>query len=129
MPVMKLLPVDVARARMLAEIAALPAERVPLAWSIGRVLAEDVGAVRGPPRGGCLSRRGGVGGGRATPGPSQPCDGGPPARGTMTGAWGGPAVRAKPVRDELDAVIAALRDADADLVVTVGGASVGDHDL
>jgi molybdopterin molybdotransferase len=33
------------------------------------------------------------------------------------------------VRDELDAVIGALRDADADLIVTVGGASVGDHDL
>jgi molybdopterin molybdotransferase len=47
----------------------------------------------------------------------------------MVGGWGGAVVRAKPVRDELEAVIAALRDADADLVVTVGGASVGDHDL
>jgi molybdopterin molybdotransferase len=47
----------------------------------------------------------------------------------MIEGWGGLAVRAKPVRDELDTVIAALRGADADLVVTVGGASVGDHDL
>ena len=37
---MKLLAVDDARARMLAEIDALPAENVPLARSIGRVLAE-----------------------------------------------------------------------------------------
>src|SRR5258707_15057792 len=43
--------------------------------------------------------------------------------------WGGVAIRAKPVRDTLDAVVEALRAADADLVVTVGGASVGDHDL
>jgi molybdopterin molybdotransferase len=33
------------------------------------------------------------------------------------------------VRDDLDAVIEALRGAEADLIVTVGGASVGDHDL
>ncbi|MDB5496526.1 MAG: moeA, partial [Phenylobacterium sp.] len=46
---MKLLPVDEARACMLAEIAALPAERVPLARSIGRVLAEEVAAVRDQP--------------------------------------------------------------------------------
>ncbi|HEY0436332.1 MAG TPA: molybdopterin molybdenumtransferase MoeA, partial [Phenylobacterium sp.] len=46
---MKLLAVDDARGRMLAEIAALPAETVPLAHSIGRVLAQDVLAVRDQP--------------------------------------------------------------------------------
>ena len=46
---MRLLAVDDARARMLAEIAALPAEKIPLAQSIGRVLAEDVTAVRDQP--------------------------------------------------------------------------------
>ena len=46
---MKLLPVDDARARMLAEIAALPAETVAIQESIGRVLAEDVAAVRDQP--------------------------------------------------------------------------------
>src|SRR5258708_38413377 len=46
---MKLLAVDDARARMLAEIVVLPAETVPLAASIGRVLAEDVAAVRDQP--------------------------------------------------------------------------------
>ena len=47
----------------------------------------------------------------------------------MVEAWGGATVRAKPVRDELEAMIAALRSAEAHLIVTVGGASVGDHDL
>ena len=46
---MKLLSVDEARARMLAEIMALPAESVPLAQSVGRVLAEEVAAVRDQP--------------------------------------------------------------------------------
>jgi molybdopterin molybdotransferase len=250
---MQLLAVDEARSRMLAEIAALPAERVPLARSVGRVLAEDVSAVRdqppfaasamdgwavraadtpgvlkivgesaaghgfegrvGPgeavriftgaaipegcdaiviqedaeregdvvrvpeaPLGDCVRPAGGdfkagavllergaridpwrlslaASAGRAeievharprvallstgeeiveapaTPGPFQIYDSGSPALAAMVEGWGGAAVRAKPVRDELDAVIAALRDADADLVVTVGGASVGDHDL
>jgi molybdopterin molybdotransferase len=65
----------------------------------------------------------------ARPGPFQIYDSGVPALAAMIEGWGGTVVRAKPVRDELDAVIAALRDARADLVVTVGGASVGDHDL
>jgi molybdopterin molybdotransferase len=33
------------------------------------------------------------------------------------------------VKDELDATVYALRYSDGDLVVTIGGASVGDHDL
>jgi molybdopterin molybdotransferase len=250
---MKLLAVDDARARMLAQIAALPAEAAPLAQSIGRVLAEDVAAIRhqppfaasamdgwavraadgpgalrivgesaagqgfegmvGPgeavriftgaavpdgcdaiviqedaerdgdtvrvpavqagtfvrPAGGdfkagdVLLRRGvridpwrlslAASAGRArvevhskphvallstgeeiveapaTPGPFQIYDSGVPALAAMIAGWGATVLRAKPVRDELDAVIEALRDADADLVVTVGGASVGDHDL
>ena len=253
MPVMKLLAVDDARARMLAEIAALPAETVPLAQAIGRVLAEDVAAVRDQPpfaasamdgwavRGadtpgalkivgesaaghgyqgrvgageavriftgaalpdGCdaiviqedaerdgetvrvpqvaaehyVRRAGGdfkagavlltcgqridpwrlslaASAGRAevsiyrkprvallstgeeiveapaTPGPFQIYDSGGPALAAMIESWGGAVVRAKPVRDTLEAVIEALRRAKADLVVTVGGASVGDHDL
>jgi molybdopterin molybdotransferase len=63
------------------------------------------------------------------PGPFQIYDSGSPALAAMVEAWGGSPTRTRPVRDELDIVIAALRDADADLVVTVGGASVGDHDL
>lgn len=250
---MKLLAVDDARARMLAEIAPLPAETAPLSGSIGRVLAEDVAAVRDQPpfrasamdgwavraadtpgtlrivgesaagRGydgavaageavriftgaavpaGCdtiviqedaerdgdgvrvpaatagqsvrpmggdfqadavllasgqridpwrLSLAASAGradllvGGRprvallstgeeiveapAKPGPFQIYDSGAPALAAMVEGWGGIAIKARPVRDDLDAVIAALKAAEADLVVTVGGASVGDHDL
>lgn len=65
----------------------------------------------------------------AAPGPYQIYDSGAPALAAMVAAWGGLASKLKPVRDDLDAVIEALRGADADLIVTVGGASVGDHDL
>jgi molybdopterin molybdotransferase len=65
----------------------------------------------------------------AEPGRFQIYDSGVPALAAMVEAWGGVAIRAKPVRDTLDAVVEALRAAQADLVVTVGGASVGDHDL
>lgn len=250
---MKLLAVDEARARMLAKVAPLPAETVPLAQSIGRVLAEDVTAVRDQPpfRASAMDGwalrsadapgalrivgesaaghgyAGAVGAGEAVriftgaavpagadtiviqedarrdgdrvtvaaspvganlrpaggdfragqrllsagdridpwrlclaasagraevavrtrpwvvllgtgeeiveapgvPGPFQIYDSGAPALKAMVEAWGGLAHKTKPVRDDLDATIAALRDADADLIVTVGGASVGDHDL
>jgi len=65
----------------------------------------------------------------ATPGPFQIYDSGAPTLVALVSAWGGRATKSKPVADNLEAVIAALRDARADLVVTVGGASVGDHDL
>jgi molybdopterin molybdotransferase len=249
----KLLGVDDARARMLAEISALPAERVALRASIGRLLAEDVTAARdqppfdasamdgwalrsadapgtlaivgesaaghgyegkvGPgqavriftgaaipagadtiviqedaqregdrvtvpasPAGDSVRPRGGdfragasllsagtridpwrlslaASAGRAeiavharprvaivstgeeiveapvAPGPYQIYDSGAPALAAMVEGWGGQAAKLKPVRDELEAVIEALRGAEADLIVTVGGASVGDHDL
>jgi len=63
------------------------------------------------------------------PGPFQIYDSGSPALAAMIAAWGGTPVRARPVRDDLDATTAALSGAEADLIVTVGGASVGDHDL
>ena len=65
----------------------------------------------------------------AVPGPFQIYDSGSRALEALVTAWGGEVRRAKPVRDDLDTTIQALRDADGDLVVTVGGASVGDHDL
>jgi molybdopterin molybdotransferase len=63
------------------------------------------------------------------PGPYQIYDSGAPALAAMVEGWGGLPTKLKPVRDELGAVIDALRNADAELIVTVGGASVGDHDL
>ncbi|HEY3951543.1 gephyrin-like molybdotransferase Glp [Phenylobacterium sp.] len=250
---MKLLPVDEARSRMLAEIAPLAAETVPLAQAIGRVLAHDVAAVRDQPpfdasamdgwavrSGDCPGTlrivgesaaghgfEGAVGAGEAVriftgaalpadcdaiviqedaardgqgvrvpavdagtfvrpaggdfvagavlaakgtridpwrlslaasagraevavarrprvallstgeeiveapakPGRFQIYDSGVPALAAMIEGWGGVPVRVRPVRDELEAVVTALKGADGDLVVTVGGASVGDHDL
>ena len=65
----------------------------------------------------------------AMPGPFQIYDSGSPALQAMVEGWGGVVTRLTGIRDRLEDVIAALRDADADLIVTVGGASVGDHDL
>jgi len=65
----------------------------------------------------------------AEPGPFQIYDSGGPALQAMVEAWGGEVTRLTGVRDRLEDVIAALKGADADLIVTVGGASVGDHDL
>lgn len=65
----------------------------------------------------------------AVPGPFQIYDSGSRALAALARGWGAEVSRAKPVRDDLDATIQALREAEGDLVVTVGGASVGDHDL
>lgn len=42
--------------------------------------------------------------------------------------WGGVSSLSDPVADDDAALASALSDADCDLIVTVGGASVGDHD-
>ncbi|MDB5417072.1 MAG: moeA [Phenylobacterium sp.] len=65
----------------------------------------------------------------ASPGAFQIYDSGAPALAAMIAGWGAAVTRAKPIRDQLEAVIEAMRSADAELIVTVGGASVGDHDL
>jgi molybdopterin molybdotransferase len=65
----------------------------------------------------------------AAPGPFQIYNSGSPGLAAMIAAWGGEARLARPVRDDLETTIEALRHADADIVVTIGGASVGDHDL
>ncbi|MEW5683360.1 MAG: gephyrin-like molybdotransferase Glp [Pseudomonadota bacterium] len=65
----------------------------------------------------------------ARPGPFQIYDSGSRALAALAADWGAEVSRAKPVRDDLEATIQALRDAEGDLIVTIGGASVGDHDL
>ncbi|OXE35052.1 MAG: molybdopterin molybdenumtransferase MoeA [Phenylobacterium zucineum] len=65
----------------------------------------------------------------SVPGPFQIYDSGSPALQAMVEAWGGRVTRLTGIRDRLNEVIAALKGAEADLIVTVGGASVGDHDL
>jgi len=63
------------------------------------------------------------------PGPYQIFDAGTVALVALAGRWGAAARRLKPVGDDIAATAAAVREADCELIVTVGGASVGDHDL
>lgn len=99
--------------------------RLSLAASAGRAEVE----VRRRPRVALLSTGEEIVEAPASPGPFQIYDSGAPALAAMAAAWGADVARARPIRDELAAVVTAMRAADADLVVTLGGASVGDHDL
>ena len=47
----------------------------------------------------------------------------------LVAAWGGEAIKLKAQADDLAAIARAVDAAEANLIVTVGGASVGDHDL
>ncbi|MDO8378337.1 gephyrin-like molybdotransferase Glp [Phenylobacterium sp.] len=99
--------------------------RLSLAASAGRAEL----SVRRRPRIAILSTGEEIVEAPATPGPFQIYDSGSPALKVMCEAWGAQATKLSGVRDQLDAVIEAMRKAEADLIVTVGGASVGDHDL
>lgn len=99
--------------------------RLSLAASAGRAEL----SVRRRPRVAILSTGEEIVDPPATPGPFQIFDSGSPALKAMVEGWGASATRVSGVRDQLDAVTEAMRNADADLIVTVGGASVGDHDL
>ena len=114
-----------AGAVLVAKGTRIDAWRLSLAASAGRA---DVAVARRP-RVALLSTGEEIVEAPATPGRFQIYDSGVPALAAMVEGWGGVPVRAKPVRDTLEAVIEALIAAEADLVVTVGGASVGDHDL
>ncbi len=62
-------------------------------------------------------------------GPWQIWNSGGPALAALCESWGGVAVVMPPAGDTEDALAAAVAGLEADLLVTVGGASVGDHDL
>ncbi|MBI1405546.1 MAG: molybdopterin molybdenumtransferase MoeA [Caulobacter sp.] len=64
-----------------------------------------------------------------TPGPQQIFESGSVGLTAMIRRWGGEAIRLDPAGDDEAAILAALCDVEADLIVTVGGASVGDYDL
>ncbi|MDP3852777.1 gephyrin-like molybdotransferase Glp [Phenylobacterium sp.] len=99
--------------------------RLSLAASAGRAEV----AVHRRPRVAILSTGEEIVEAPARPGPFQIYDSGSPALKVMVEAWGGQATKLSGVRDQLEAVIEAMRGAQAELIVTVGGASVGDHDL
>ncbi|KSB91543.1 molybdenum cofactor biosynthesis protein MoeA [Caulobacter vibrioides] len=63
------------------------------------------------------------------PAPDQIFESGSFSLAALIEAWGGQAVKLAPAADSVDAIAAAVADAAVDLVVTVGGASVGDYDL
>jgi len=65
----------------------------------------------------------------ADPGPDQIYDSGAPGLAALIQRWGGEAVRLAITGDNENAIAAAVQSAGGDLIVTVGGASVGDHDL
>jgi len=64
-----------------------------------------------------------------TPGPWQIFDSGSPALSALIERWGGRAERLRPTGDTEDAIAQAVAGCSAELIVTIGGASVGDHDL
>jgi molybdopterin molybdotransferase len=62
--------------------------------------------------------------------PDQIFDSGSPALAALVAGWGGITTRHRPAGDTEAAILAAMEAmADAELIVTIGGASVGDHDL
>jgi molybdopterin molybdotransferase len=65
----------------------------------------------------------------ASPKPDQIFDSGAPALTALTTLWGAKAVRLRPTGDDVAAIAAAVEGAEVELIVMIGGASVGDHDL
>jgi molybdopterin molybdotransferase len=65
----------------------------------------------------------------ATPGPHQIFNAGGPALAAMVRRWGGEPILLTPAIDSTEVIAQAVADQACDVVVTVGGASVGDHDL
>ncbi|WP_454761377.1 molybdopterin molybdotransferase MoeA [Caulobacter segnis] len=63
------------------------------------------------------------------PRPDQIFESGSFALAALIDAWGGEAFRLTAAADDAEAIAEAVRPVEADLIVTVGGASVGDHDL
>ncbi len=67
--------------------------------------------------------------GTAEPTASQIFESNTPALASLIGAWGGAPIPLPPVGDDEAAIAARVADVGAELIVTVGGASVGDYDL
>ncbi len=63
------------------------------------------------------------------PGPDQIYESGSAAVMALIGQWGGEAAFVGTEADDLEALYGTLKAVEADLIVTIGGASVGDHDL
>ena len=64
-----------------------------------------------------------------TPAADQIFESGSIALAALVETWGGSAMRLTAAADNAEAIAASVAGIEADLIVTVGGASVGDHDL
>ena len=65
----------------------------------------------------------------SAPGPWQIFDSNSPGQSALAAGWGAQVQRLASTGDDLEAIVRAVREVEADLIVTIGGASVGDHDL
>jgi molybdopterin molybdotransferase len=65
----------------------------------------------------------------SAPGPWQIFDSNSPGLSALAARWGAQVHRLTSTGDDIEAIVQAVRTVDCDLIVTVGGASVGDHDL
>ena len=110
---------------LLAEGARIDAWRLALAAAAGRATL----SVARRPRVAILATGDELVPPGATPAPDQIFESGSFSLAALVQAWGGEAVRLKAQADDLGAIAQAVETAEADLIVTVGGASVGDHDL
>lgn len=110
---------------LLAEGARIDAWRLSLAAAAGRATLD----VARRPRVAILATGDELVPPGAKPAPDQIFESGSFSLAALVAAWGGEAVKLKAQADDLDAIARAVEAAEADLIVTVGGASVGDHDL
>jgi molybdopterin molybdotransferase len=110
---------------LLAKGARLDAWNLALAASAGR--AEALTAQR--PRVAILSTGEEIVPAGAMADNGQIFDANGPALTALIAGWGGVATPLKPAKDDEDAIAAAVQGCGGDLIVTVGGASVGDHDV
>jgi molybdopterin molybdotransferase len=67
--------------------------------------------------------------GSISPTPAQIFESNTMALASLIAAWGGAPIRLLPAHDDEAVIAASVADVDVDLIVTVGGASVGDYDL
>jgi molybdopterin molybdotransferase len=110
---------------LLAEGARIDAWRLSLAAAAGRATLD----VARRPRVAILATGDELVPPGATPAPDQIFESGSFSLAALVAAWGGEAVKLKAQADDLAAIARAVDEAETDLIVTVGGASVGDHDL
>ena len=99
--------------------------RLSLAAAVGRATVQ----VAGRPRIAVLATGEELAAPGSDAGPFQIYESGSAGLLPMIRRWGGDPTRLTPAGDDAETIAAAVRDIDAEVIVTVGGASVGDYDL